>query len=65
MTEAHRMISKAEAGGLLRRAGFQPDRIEAIMAELPDPFDVDLEEPLLARHGITRGQLMESLGGSP
>jgi hypothetical protein len=65
MTEGSRQVSKAEATALFRRAGFQPDRIEAILAELPDPFDPDRDEAVLARHGVTRGQLMESLGGSP
>jgi hypothetical protein len=60
-----RMISKSEARSLLRRVGMSEERIAAVLAELPDPFDADLEEPVLARHGITSGKLMDTLGGSP
>jgi hypothetical protein len=65
MTEARNIVSKAEGSSLLRRVGMSPDRIAELMAQLPDPFDVDQQEPVLARFGVTRGLLMEMLGGSP
>jgi hypothetical protein len=60
-----RTISQDEARELLHRAGYPPDVIEAVGAELPDPIDLDAAEPVLASHGITREHLVESLGGSP
>ena len=58
-------MSTAEGASLLRRVGMSPDRIAELLSMLPDPFDVDKEEPVFARYGVTRGRLMESLGGSP
>jgi hypothetical protein len=55
----------ADTRKVLARAGVPSDRVEAALAELPDPFDVEREEPILARHGITIGLLMEAFGGSP
>ena len=33
--------------------------------ELPDTIDLRRDQDLLARFGITRGQLMDRAGGSP
>jgi hypothetical protein len=65
MNKGPRVVSKADARVLLHRAGVNPERIVEILAHLPDPFDVDHEQPVLDRYGVTQGQLMESLGGSP
>jgi hypothetical protein len=60
-----RLMSKADGTVLLHMAGFSPERIAAAFAELPDPIDLDRDEAILARYGITRNQLMDSRGGSP
>jgi hypothetical protein len=56
--------SKQDLLDTLRRAGVY-GLIEGREAELPDPFDLDRDEPLLAELGITRGFLVDVMGGSP
>ena len=58
-------ISHAEVARILRRAGYPPDVIDEIKAQVPDPIDVDRDEPILARYNLTRGRLMEIMGASP
>jgi hypothetical protein len=58
-------ISHAEVARLLRRAGFHPEVIEEITAQLPDPIDVDRDAHVLNRYDLTRGRLMEIMGASP
>jgi hypothetical protein len=48
----------------LRRAGLY-ELVEGREEQLPDPVDLDRDEPLLADLGITRGLLMDLMGGSP
>jgi hypothetical protein len=48
----------------LRRAGAY-GLIDGREEELPDPVDLDRDEPLLAKLGITRGMLIDLMGGSP
>jgi hypothetical protein len=56
--------SKADVLDTLRRAGAY-GLIEGREDELPDPVDLDRDEPLLAGLGITRGLLVDLMGGSP
>jgi hypothetical protein len=56
--------SKHEILDTLRRTGAY-QLIEGHEDELPDPVDLDRDEPLLAKYGITRGSLAEMMGGSP
>jgi hypothetical protein len=56
--------SKQDVLDTLRRAGAY-GLIEGREDELPDPVDIDRDEPLLAELGITRGLLVELMGGSP
>jgi len=49
---------------VLRRAGW-PAELSTAEATLPDPVDLDRDEPLLASLGITRGELMDEYGASP
>jgi hypothetical protein len=58
-------ISHAEFSRVLRRVGYRVDAIEEITAQLPDPIDVDRDSPVLERYGVTRGRLVELMGGSP
>jgi hypothetical protein len=57
-------MSKSEVVAILQRAGFA-NVIDKVQRVLPDPVDIDRDEPLLARYGITRGALMDGLGSSP
>jgi hypothetical protein len=58
-------LSKAEAGRVLRRLGYTVPQIEELFSQLDDPIDVDRDGEVLQRHGITRGHLMDDMGGSP
>jgi hypothetical protein len=50
---------------VLRRAGYPPEVVKELIAQLPDPVDVDRDAAILARYGVTRGRLMELMGASP
>jgi DNA-directed RNA polymerase subunit H (RpoH/RPB5) len=63
--QAQRTVSKDEAAKVLRRAGITPNQISEILAQLPDPFDLDRDSATLERYGVTRGRLVERMGGSP
>jgi hypothetical protein len=56
--------SKQDVLDTLRRAGVY-GLIEGHEADLPDPVDLDRDESLLAGLGITRGLLVDLMGGSP
>ena len=66
MNEPGRTISKAEAARVLRRCGF-PTRVSVpLLADLPDPIDLDRIDPeVVARYGLTAEELMDRLGASP
>ena len=65
MTERARTVSKARAAKLLRRAGVTQARLDVILAQLPDPIDLDRAEAVFAAHGVTLWELMDRLGASP
>jgi hypothetical protein len=56
--------SRQEVLDTLRRTGTY-GLIEGKEDRLPDPVDTDRDEELLAELGITRGLLIETMGGSP
>jgi hypothetical protein len=58
-------VSKAEGARVLRRLGFTTGQIDELFSELDDPIDVDRDGEVLQRHGITRGHLIDDMGGSP
>ena len=58
-------LSHAEFARVLRRAGYQPEVIEEIAAQLADPIDVDRDAHILDRYNLTRGRLMQVMGASP
>lgn len=58
-------ISHAELSRVLRRAGYPVEEIQKILAQLPDPIDVDRHSQTLRRYGLTRGGLMDQMGASP
>jgi hypothetical protein len=58
-------ISHAEFARVLRRAGYPPEVIDEIAAQLSDPIDVDRDAHILDRYDLSRGRLMEVMGASP
>ena len=65
MVAANRTITKAEALNVLRRVGIPAETIASILIELSDPIDLDRDQAVLARYGITREYLVDRMGGSP
>jgi hypothetical protein len=57
--------TKSQLLGVLRRAGYPAETIEALDRELPDVFEPARYEGLLARHGVTFGELERRMGSSP
>jgi hypothetical protein len=57
--------SHAEFARVLRRAGYSPEVIEEIAAQLADPIDDDRDAHILDRYDLKRGRLMEVMGASP
>lgn len=57
-------ISKKELVAVLRRVG-RVDLIDEVNRILPDPVDTVRDAQLLAHYGLTRGQLVDQIGGSP
>jgi hypothetical protein len=58
-------ITHDEVVRVLQRAGYSPEAIQELIAQLEDPVDVDRDATILARYGVTRGRLMELMGASP
>ena len=56
---------KAEVLSILKRAGYSEETVDALDAELPDPVGVDRDGNIFLRHGITLGNVMDRMGGSP
>jgi hypothetical protein len=60
-----RTVSRTEILQLLHRAGYPPDVVAEIAAQLPDPIDLRRDRDVLIRYGITTEALVSRLGGSP
>jgi hypothetical protein len=65
MTSLRQPHTKSELLKLLKRAGYSSKTIEALDSALPDVFEPAKYESLLARHGVTMGELEERMGSSP
>lgn len=65
MLEPNKSITRDQAAKVLRNAGIPADQIKEVPAELPDPFYLKDAERIFARHGLTRGGLIDRMGGSP
>ena len=63
--EKRLLFSHAEARQILLRAGFHEERIDGVLRDLPDPIDIERDGGALVKHGVSREQLMDRLGGSP
>jgi hypothetical protein len=57
--------SHEEAARLLRRAGYSDEFIREVLSQLPDPIDVQRDQQILARYGLSPERLMDRMGGSP
>jgi hypothetical protein len=59
-------VPKQQVLAMLARVGRQ-DLIEDAKRTLPDPVDTDrdIDQQRLLQYGITRGQLIDRMGGSP
>jgi len=58
-------ISHADARDVMQGAGYAAEVIEEVMAQLPDPIDLDRDGPVLERYGLTLDQLSDRMGASP
>jgi hypothetical protein len=57
--------SKADVLAIMKRLGLDDDLIADAARILPDPVDLDLDQRVLARFGLSRGGLIDRMGGSP
>jgi hypothetical protein len=57
--------SHEEVAQVLRHAGYPDDFIREVLAELPDPVELERDDPILARFGLGADRLMQRLGSSP
>jgi hypothetical protein len=57
--------SHEEATRVLRRAGYSDEFIQDLLSQLPDPIDLQRDQQILARYGISPERLMDRMGGSP
>ena len=58
-------VSKDRARQILHRTGFTVGQIDEILAQLPDPFDVDRCDRILRGYGASLDALMDRMGASP
>jgi hypothetical protein len=49
----------------LRRAGYSKEFISELLSQLPDPVDVQRDQQIFARYGLSPERLMDRMGGSP
>ncbi len=57
--------SREDVLRMLRRAGYPPEIVDEVAAQLPDTIDLVRDRQLLERYGLSADQLMDRLGGSP
>ena len=63
MSQAQR--SKADVLAIMKRFGMDEDLIAEAARTLPDPVDLDRDQRVLARFGLSRNALVDRMGGSP
>ncbi len=68
-TPGHRDVSSLrsheELARVMRRAGYSDQFISDTLSQLPDPVDLQRDQQILARYGLSPERLMDRLGGSP
>jgi hypothetical protein len=57
--------SHAELKRVLHHAGYSDEFIKKVLSQLPDPIDLQRDQEVLARHGLSPGRLMDRMGASP
>jgi hypothetical protein len=57
--------SHEEAARVLRRAGYSDEFISDVLSQLPDPIDLQRDQQILARYGLSPERLMDRMGGGP
>jgi hypothetical protein len=65
MTSGPASRSHEEVSRVLRRAGYPDEFIREVLSELPDPIDLQRDQQILERYGLSPERLMDRLGGSP
>jgi hypothetical protein len=50
---------------ILHRAGYSDEFIREVLGQLPDPIDLERDQPTLARFNLNAERLMDRMGGSP
>ena len=56
--------SHQEVARVMRRAGYSGEVISDVLSQLPDPTDLERDQQILARYGLSSERLMDRLGGS-
>jgi hypothetical protein len=57
--------SHAELQQVLRRAGYSDEFVRNVLSQLPDPIDLQRDQEILARFGLSPERLMDRMGASP
>ena len=65
MTARPALRSHEEFARVLRRAGCSDEFISDVLSQLPDPVDLQRDQLILARYGLSPERLMDRMGGSP
>jgi hypothetical protein len=57
--------SHEKVARLLRREGYSDEFISEVLAQLPEPVDVERDQEILGRYGLSPERLMDRMGASP
>jgi hypothetical protein len=58
-------MAKSEVARVLRRTGFTAEKVDEILAQVAEPVDLERDQAVWIRYGITRSHLEDLMGGSP
>jgi hypothetical protein len=65
MSSGPELRSHEQVAQMLRRAGYSEEFIGEVLRQLPDPIDLQRDQPILARYDLSAERLMDRMGGSP
>jgi hypothetical protein len=65
MTSDRASRSHEELARVLRRAGYPDEFIHQVLSELPDPVDLQRDQQILTRYGLSPERLMGRFGSGP
>ena len=57
--------SHEELARVLGLAGYPDEFIGEVLQQLPDPFDLERDQQILGRYGLSPERLMDRMGGGP